>query len=79
MGDGKRMIDSGRIQEESIHKRRLGSGINGRQTEGDGYQMENSTGKDRMEYDGEISSARTKIKLTEEQYGKAGEAKGRKA
>jgi hypothetical protein len=30
------------------------------QTEGDGYKIEESKGKDRMEYNGVISSARTK-------------------
>jgi hypothetical protein len=76
MGDGKRRIDSGKIQEERIHKRRLGSGINGKQTEGDGYQMADGTGKDGMEYDVVLSSARTKLNDKRE-VGVAGEANGR--
>jgi hypothetical protein len=70
IGDGQRRIDSWRIQEERIHKRRLESGINSRQTEGDGYQMADGTGKDRMEYERKISSAGTKMKLIEEQWGR---------
>jgi hypothetical protein len=41
---------------------------NSRQTEGDGYKIEYSKGKDRIEYDAVLSSARTK--MIEEQWGR---------